>query len=251
MAISLASISKGKVMRPPRMIVYGDHKIGKSTFAASAPNCIFIKTEEGLDHIDANSFPLVTTYDDLMEQIGFLVSEKHDFETVALDSLDWLEKVVFEHTCAVGGQPNIEAFGYGKGYMAALPYWHEILSGFNAMRDERGMAIICIAHAHIKRFDAPDLDSYDQYRIKLQDRGSALLQEWADIIAFASDDVYTKKTEVQGGKEITRATSSGKRFLNLIGKPSFQAGNRYNMPAKVPLKWDAFIEAFNKANAPA
>jgi hypothetical protein len=31
--------------RPPRIIVYGEHKIGKSTFATSAPNPIVIRTE--------------------------------------------------------------------------------------------------------------------------------------------------------------------------------------------------------------
>jgi hypothetical protein len=132
-----------------------------------------------------------------------------------------------------------------------LTYWHEILSGLNAMRDDRGMAVIGIAHAQIKRFDAPDVESYDQYRIKLQDRASALVQEWADIIGFCAEETFTKKTEVSGGKEITRATSSGKRFLNLRGRPSFQAGNRYNLPARVPLDWAAFLDAFNKAGETA
>ena len=40
MAISLASITKETAMRAPRVVVYGPQKIGKSTFAASAPSPI-------------------------------------------------------------------------------------------------------------------------------------------------------------------------------------------------------------------
>jgi hypothetical protein len=52
-------------------------------------------------------------------------------------------------------QPDIESFGYGKGYLAALDTWRSFLDGVNALRDERGMGVILIAHAEIKRFDSP------------------------------------------------------------------------------------------------
>jgi hypothetical protein len=32
------------------------------------------------------------------------------------------------------------------------------------------MTIICLAHAEIKRFDAPDTEAYDRYQIKLHKR---------------------------------------------------------------------------------
>lgn len=250
MAINLDSIKTTRTLLPPRIIIYGEHKVGKSTFASTAPNPIFLNIENGLAHIDSQAFPLTKQYSDVLESIDFLYNEKHDFDTLCVDSLDWLEKLIFAKVCNVGDKSNIEDFGYGKGYALALSYWREILDGFDALRDHKGMAVICLAHAQIKRFDAPDVESYDRYKIKLNDKAASLVQEWADVIGFAKEETFTRKTEVAGGKEITRATSSGKRYLHLRGMPSFQAGNRYGMPEKVLLNWPAFLDAFNKASAP-
>ena len=49
MAINLASLRRTAVKRPPRIFPYGIHGVGKSTFAASAPNPVYIQTEDGLD----------------------------------------------------------------------------------------------------------------------------------------------------------------------------------------------------------
>ena len=38
MAISLSSIQKTKHATPPRLIIHGAEKVGKSTFAAQAPS---------------------------------------------------------------------------------------------------------------------------------------------------------------------------------------------------------------------
>ena len=40
MAFDLSSITRGKRLRAPKIVVYGPPKIGKSTFAASAPNAV-------------------------------------------------------------------------------------------------------------------------------------------------------------------------------------------------------------------
>jgi len=47
MAISLSSISRTKRARAPKILVVGQGKIGKTTFAAMAPNAIGILTEDG------------------------------------------------------------------------------------------------------------------------------------------------------------------------------------------------------------
>ena len=79
---------------------------------------------------------------------------------------------------------------YGVGpagsYVAALDLWREYLDGLNALRDDRGMSVIQIAHTDIKRFDSPEHEPYDRYVIKLQPRAAALLQEHSDVVLFAN-----------------------------------------------------------------
>jgi hypothetical protein len=81
---------------------------------------IFIQTEDGLGNLDVTAFPLARRFEDVMEAIGSLYTEQHQFATVVIDSLDWLEPLVWQHTARQHNQPDIESFGYGKGYLAAL-----------------------------------------------------------------------------------------------------------------------------------
>ena len=53
MAISLQSIRRERVSRPPIIVVYGGPGVGKTTFAAGAPGAIFVRTEDGLGNIEA------------------------------------------------------------------------------------------------------------------------------------------------------------------------------------------------------
>ncbi|MFI0399636.1 MAG: ATP-binding protein [Thiolinea sp.] len=248
MAISLSSITKGLQRQAPRMVVYGSHKIGKSTFAASAPNPIFIQTEDGLTGINTNSFPLATSYQDVLDALTVLATEDHGFQTVVIDSLDWLEPLIWSATAAQHKQSDIESFGYGKGYMLALEQWSEFLAALNYLRTSKGMAVILLAHHTIKRFDAPDSEPYDRYQIKLHDRASAKVQEWADVIGFANHRVVTKDTDVGFNQKHTRALGTGERLLYLQEQPSFMAGNRFGLPASVKLDWTAFLAAMPTHN---
>lgn len=249
--ISLDSIQHGATNLPPRVVIYGPHKIGKSTLAASAPNPIFIQTEEGLDALDVAKFPLAKSFDDVLAAISALFSEPHDYNTVVLDSLDWLEPLVWQYTSKLHGKENIEAFGYGKGYVHASDTWRMFLDGLDALRRHRGMAVICLAHHQIRRFDAPDQEPFDRYLLKLHERAGSMVQEWADVIGFANHESVTTKADVGRDQKVTRAIGTGRRLLHLSETPAFQAGNRYRMPASVELSWPAFLAAFPQPAAAA
>lgn len=243
MAISLNSISSDATIAPPRIVLHGPHGVGKTTFGARAPAPIVLPTEEGLGRLQVPHFPLLRTYDQVMEAIGVLYQEEHGYSTAVLDSVDWMESLVWAKTCAREGWDNIEAPGYGKGYVAAESEWRELLEGLNALRMERGMAIILIAHSDIRRFNAPDTEPYDRYQIKLQARAAARVEEWADCVLFANFRTYTTHTKVEFDKKVTRGTGTGERVLYTEERPAFKAKNRYALPPELPLSWDAFEQA--------
>ena len=155
MAISLASLRSSTALSPPRLLLYGVAGVGKTLCATGSPRPVVIQTEDGLGTISVPTFGLLRSFDEVMEALASLYTEPHDYQTVVLDSLDWLEPLIWQHTAQMHNQPDIESFGYGKGYLAALDTWRSLLDGLNALRDERGMGVILIAHAEIKRFDSP------------------------------------------------------------------------------------------------
>ncbi|NLE55016.1 MAG: AAA family ATPase, partial [Lentisphaerae bacterium] len=89
-----------------------------STFAASAPGAIFIQTEDGLGEIDCSKFPLAHSLADVFSALAALRDEPHDFQCVAVDSVDWLERLIFDEVCREFGVRSIEKAdgGYGRGY---------------------------------------------------------------------------------------------------------------------------------------
>ncbi len=84
----LKSIQSERVAKPPRVLCYGVEGIGKSTLGSQASKPIFIQTEDGLDEINCDRFPLATTLEQVTSALADLQKQEHDYETVVIDSLD-------------------------------------------------------------------------------------------------------------------------------------------------------------------
>lgn len=248
MAFDLTSIKRGPDLKPPRIFLYAVEGIGKTTFAANAPAPIFIQTEDGLGGIDAARFPMVETIDNVRQAIGVLYNDPHDFQTVVLDSADWLEQIIARE---IEAKHDAKELAYGKGALKQAEVWQELLAGFNALRNDRGMSVILIGHSQIKRFDSPETEPYDRYSPKLQERSNALLREWADAVLFANYRVVVKSTEVGFKKEVSRGITTGERLLYTTEKPAYMAKNRYALPDSLPLSWDALSNAIAGGVQPA
>ena len=247
MAFDLKSITRGKRLRAPKIVIYGPPKVGKSTFGASAPKAIGIITEEGLDNIDVDAFPVAKTLDDVMAAITTLYTEAHEYQSVFVDSLDWLEPLILARVCEAHRVKNIEDIGYGKGYIMAEDLWRAFFSGLDALRNEKGMTIVCIAHEQVLKVKNPTLaDDYDAYSLKLNRRAVGIITEWADVIGFAAHEVIQRSVDAGFNQKDVKAISTGARKLHLNPHPAYVAGNRYGMP-DVPLAWSAFAQALAAA----
>lgn len=235
MAFNLASVTRGPAITPPRLVIYGPHGVGKTTFISEAPAPILLPTEDGKGRLDMPSFPIAKTYAEISEAVGALLNDDHEFQTLGVDSLDWLEPIIWRETCARNGWADIETPGYGKGYTAALDVWRELFDGFVALREAKGMQVILAAHTEIKSFNDPSNDPYDRYQIKLQPRASAIVQEWADAVLFCNYRSYVQKTDKGFKKMVSRGIGLGERVLYTEERPSHYAKNRYGLPAELAM----------------
>jgi len=246
MAIDLKSIKRSSGIKAPRVMLYGPHGLGKTTFAAGAPNPIFILTEDGLGLLEVDHFPLATSYTDVMDAIGTLYQDDHNFGSVVIDSLDWLDNLIWVD---INASHDAKDLAYGKGAVIAAEYWRGILDGLSALRDEHGMAVVLVAHTEIKRFDSPETEPYERYQPKLQARSSAIVQEWCDAVLFCNYRVVTKETDVGFNKEVRRGITTGERLIYTNEKPAYLAKNRYGLPDSMPLAWSNFSNAISSTTA--
>ena len=247
----LDQVTQGRQHQPRRVMLYGVHGIGKSTFGALAPQPIFIQTEDGLANLECARFPLATTFDEVMSALMELYSEPHEFQTVVIDSLDWLETLIWNEV--VRRKPrtdkgreisSIEDYGFAKGYVYALDIWKELLDGLGALRNERRMMIILIAHAKVERFENPETEAYDRYSPRLNKHAAALIQEWCDEVLFATYRVHTKQTDEGFDRTRVRGIGTGDRILRTTERPAHMAKNRLGLPDELPLQFDAYAEHF-------
>lgn len=240
----LSKIMSGKQPACRRVMVYGTHGIGKSTFGSMSVSPIFIQTEDGLGEIDCDRFPLASSLDQVIQSLAELYTEKHDYKTVVLDSLDWLERLIWADVCNKNRVENIEDIPYARGYSLALTQWRKVLDGFDALRNKKSMTTIFIAHAKIERFNNPETESYDRYVPQLHKSASALIQEWCDEVLFATYKIYTKQSDEGFGKTRTQGISDGSRILRTTERPSHVAKNRLNLPDELLLDWREYAKYF-------
>ncbi|MBI5886147.1 MAG: ATP-binding protein [Deltaproteobacteria bacterium] len=236
----LEQVRSGRRPSPRRVLLYGTQGIGKSTFTACATKPIFIQTEDGLGEIDCDKFPLATRFDQVMKSLEALYTDEHPYRTVVVDSLDWLERLIWEEVCQEKAVGSIEDIGYAKGYVFSLTYWKTFLEGLSALRSDKGMTIILIAHARIERFDNPETDPYDRYTPRLHRLASQMVMEWCDEVLFASYKVHTKQTKEGFDRTRTQGIGTGERIIRTAERPAHVAKNRLNLPDELPLEWNAY-----------
>jgi hypothetical protein len=247
MAISLSSIQKGGASKPPVVVLHGGPGIGKTTFAAAAPAPIFIRTEDGLGSLAPDAFPVATNWGDVMGAMGVLYQEEHEYKTVIIDSLSALEPMLWKQVAQDHNKDSVEDLGYGKGYVLALDYWAQFLQGMAALRDDKGLTPVMIAHSDVIRYDSPEVDPFDRFQIKLHKRAFQLLYERADVIGFANWRTHVVKAEVGFNQKVSRGVGTGERLLHMVEKPAYIAKNRYGLPDTIPLSWQAFADAMAAA----
>ena len=245
--MTLSSITKGRLHKPIRLLLYGVEGVGKSTFGGAAPRPIFLAAEDGTGHLDVERFPAPSSADEAFAAVATLATTDHEFKTFVVDTVDWLEPLLWAGICKRDGMADIEAYGYGKGYVAALDEWRRFLAAVERLRAAKGMNVIFLAHSWIKPFKNPAGEDYDRWEMKLHPKAGGLLKEWSDVVLFANHEELAVKDK---RTKRVRGVSTGARLIYTTRTAAYDAKNRYDLPESMPLDWDTFDAAVG-AHRPA
>jgi hypothetical protein len=243
--MTLGAVTKGKIATPERIVIYGTEGIGKSTFASDAPSPIFLCSEKGTERLDVARFPEPHSWREVLDAVEALTTEPHEYKTLAIDTLDWLEPMVWAQTCATkkNGEKraeHIEDYGFAKGYEYALDTWRQLLSRLDVLSERRKMHIILVAHSHVTTFKSPDTEDFQRYELAVHKKASALIKQWADHVLFAMLETLTHKQNNRA-----KGITTGERVILSTRTAAYDAKNRGGLPERLPLSWDAFSAALN------
>lgn len=244
--MSLSGVTRGRLQAPLRVVLYGVEGVGKSTFVASAPSPIILGSEEGTACLDVPRFPTPQTFSEALDAVRVLREESHEYQTLGVDTVDWLEPLCWAEVCATGKKESIEDFGFGKGYVAALELWRRFVAELDALRREKRMHVILLGHALVKTFKNPEGADYDRYGLKLHEKAAGFLKEWADEVLFANYQTFVDKEKAKDrkGKGV-----GGTRMMYAERTAAFDAKTRHGLPAELPLSYEEFAAAIARAHA--
>lgn len=241
----LASITKGIVEKPYRICLYGQPGVGKSTFAAGAPNPVFLCGEDGTANLDIARFPKPESWQDVIDSVRSLIEEAHEYKTLVIDTLDAIEPLCWALVAGKAKKVSIDEIGYGKGHNAALDEWRLLISSIERLWLMKKMNIIMVAHSVVKPFKNPEAEDYDRYELKLHNKASGFIREWCDCVLFARHESFVSK---DNDNKRAKGISSGDRIIHTQFTAAFDAKNRYGLPVKLPLDFNAFHVAVQASN---
>jgi len=242
----LKQIETGKKQKPRRVLFYGTHGVGKSTWASQAPEPIFIQTEDGLDDIGASRFPLAGHLSEVMDMLRELYGSEHKYKTLIIDSLDWLERLVWEAVCQEKNCNAIDdgRLSYGKGYQYAIYKWEEIKVALDFLRSKKLMHIILISHSKVEKYNNPTGDDYDRYSPKLNKKATSFWCEWADEVFFSNFKINVLPKENPKSLEKQKAVGEGRRVVYTNERPAYLAKNRLGIKDNIEMTWEAYASYF-------
>lgn len=239
------NITKGKVAKAQKVVIYGMEGIGKTSLAAQFPDPIFIDTEGSTGNMDVARLDRPTSWTFLLQQIDF-IKQQRPCQTLVIDTIDWAERMGIEHLCQSNQKKSIEDFGYGSGY---IKLEEELGRFLNLLQDlvDQGINVVLTAHAQIRKFEQPDeMGAYDRYELKLGKkttaRTSSLVKEWADMVLFINYKTYSVAVDDKGKKH---KGQGGVRTIYATHHPAWDAKNRHGLPDEFPLDYSYIAHIFN------
>ena len=239
------NITRGAKQTAKKIGIYGPEGVGKTTFAGRFPGALFIDTEGSTRHMDVARFDPPTDLGDVIEQINYVVSNPKTCSTLVIDTVDWLEKLLFEAVCVENKWKSIEDPGYGKGYVAAKQKMQKLLEMLDLVIAQ-GIHVVLVCHSTIRKFEQPDeLSSYDRYMLKLNEKNIApLVKEWVDALLFVNyktDVVKSEKTNTAKGR------GGQKRVMYANHTAVWDAKNRFGWPDEMPFDYEQIAQLFGEA----
>lgn len=218
--------------------ITGDPGTGKTRLAATFPNPIFIRAEDGMKSIPMDirppAFPLLSKVDNLWQQLTGLITEDHEYKTLVIDSVTQLETLFTE--CIIENDPKkpksltTALGGYGAGYGALSGMHGRVRKAAGILNEKKGMNIVFIAHSETTTIELPDSEPYTRYELRIHKKSSQHYTDNVDLVGHLKLETFTR-----GDGERKKAVSTDGRILIVKSAAAQVSKNRLSITEDLPV----------------
>ncbi len=256
-------VQKRTKRKARRVLIYGEGGVGKTTFACTAPKCALICPERGSDELLVDPFVPTCWRAKSRDEVGvidllqMLVDEDHDYQSIGLDSLDWIEQLIVEFVCFrdhdkmstrkeklvlwVDGKPNIAGYGYNEGWGVVQQEWTTLFALCDRLRDEKDMNVILVSHDGLLKQTNEAGADYGIRGPAINKLSAMYAFNWCDACLFAQNRKTVLDVGEMGAKgRKGKVVSDGSRILYTEQRGGFLAKNRYSLPFVMDVSYEAF-----------
>lgn len=249
----------------PIITVIGSPGTGKSSFAGTFPNPIFIQAErassvfESWDEdiqptllpelpkptVDAAGNMTASPKEILMAQLRELATVEHGFKTLVLDTVTALNLKLEAEAAVRDGVETVAdaAGGFHKGYTLVAGWHSEVMHACQVLATRKKMAIVLLGHTGVQKIkNSPDEASeYSVYSLDMYPKSAAVYINNSDAVFYIRKEEFVTGAEKNRKGQTTkygRVMQTGERKLITTGDGLtgfVSAKSRYNMPAEIDL----------------
>lgn len=246
-------ISSGGEWHPPRLVLYGEAKVGKTSTCAEAPRPLFIGTDDGRRRLQVDGLPIPSTWDEFVSQLEAVAENAGSlgYKSVVTDTLNGVVELCAKHICRTqfGGEwanqkTGFMAWGGNSGWSAVSEEMRRILPLYDSLTDS-GIWVLLLAHSSTAKFRNPLEGDFDRYQPAVHPKVWARFREWADVILRVDFD---RKIIEEGGRK--RAISDSSRILRSSPTAAEDVGTRvgFDLPDKLPFSWASIEDNLGQAD---
>lgn len=220
--------------------IYGEPKIGKTTFASQFPGVWFWATEKGHDWVDCREPLQIESWPTFLKACTWFHKQEKKFgdgtpiRWLCFDTIDGLHKLCEAHVCNKLGVESLGDLHHGKGWSAFSQTWDQVMNKVRSW----DVGLLCISHTKVR-----EIKTRGTKVDRIEPAPGASCMRWcnaaADLIAYASSaDRQTKDEDgnVTGVEQV--------RILQVHPSSGVLAGGRMShvLPRAIPLSYAALIK---------
>jgi hypothetical protein len=211
------------------ILLYGQPKIGKSTFCSQMDMPLFLATEPGLEALSVYEVK-VPDWNTFLQVCKEIATGEHPYKTIVIDTVDNLWKTCSEFVRSRHNIQHESDLGFGKG-------WQLVKDEF--FRALRKLSLLPYGLVMISHFELVEVKTNNNVITKaiptIPKSGREIVLGMVDMIFYA-ESIQTDKGSI--------------RVLRTQPNESWEAGDRTEyafsrkLPETLPLKFSLFKEAF-------